>query len=152
MSECTKRDIIKFYGIDADKISVIYQGCSTIFAETAGEAQKQEVKERYNLPQKYILSVGSIEKRKNTMLAVKALAHLPSDMHLVLIGKWTPYVDELKAVAQETNVENRLHIIHKAPSTDLPAIYQSASVFAYPSIYEDSVFQYSKPCIPKYLW
>lgn len=136
VSECTKRDIIKFYGIDADKISVIYQGCSTIFAETAGEAQKQEVKERYNLPQKYILSVGSIEKRKNTMLAVKALAHLPSDMHLVLIGKWTPYVDELKAVAQETNVENRLHIIHKAPSTDLPAIYQSASVFAYPSIYE----------------
>ncbi len=136
VSECTKRDIVHFYGIAAEKISVIYQGCSTIFSETADEAKKQEVKELYNLPQEYILSVGSIEKRKNTMLAVKALGHLPADTHLVLIGKWTPYVEELKAVAAETGVQNRLHIIHKASSSDLPAIYQNAKVFVYPSVYE----------------
>ncbi|MBQ7947624.1 MAG: glycosyltransferase family 4 protein [Bacteroidaceae bacterium] len=136
VSECTKRDIIEFYNIPAEKISVIYQGCSTIFAQTADDAQKQEVCNRHNLPQEFILSVGSIEKRKNTMLAVKALAQLPTNLHLVLIGKWTPYVEELKAVAKQSGVENRLHIIHKASSADLPAIYQSATVFAYPSVYE----------------
>lgn len=136
VSECTKRDIIEFYNIPAEKISVIYQGCSTIFAQTADDAQKQEVCKRHNLPQEFILSVGSIEKRKNTMLAVKALAQLPTNLHLVLIGKWTPYVEELKAVAKQSGVENRLHIIHKASSADLPAIYQSATVFAYPSVYE----------------
>lgn len=136
VSECTKRDIIQFYNIPAEKISVIYQGCSTIFAETADEAKKQEVCKRHNLPQEFILSVGSIEKRKNTMLAVKALVHLPQNLHLVLIGKWTPYVEELKTVAKQSGVENRLHIIHKASSADLPAIYQSATVFAYPSVYE----------------
>lgn len=136
VSECTKRDIIQFYNIPAEKISVIYQGCSTIFAETADEAKKQEVCKRHNLPQEFILSVGSIEKRKNTMLAVKALVHLPRNLHLVLIGKWTPYVEELKTAAKQNGVENRLHIIHKASSADLPAIYQSATVFAYPSVYE----------------
>ena len=70
------------------------------------------------------------------MLAVKALAQLPHNLHLVLIGKWTPYVEELKTVAKQNGVESRLHIIHKASSADLPAIYQSATVFAYPSVYE----------------
>lgn len=136
VSECTKRDIIEFYGIPAEKISVIYQGCNTIFAQECDEEKKQEVRERYNLPQQYILSVGSIEKRKNTLLAVKTLAHLSEDIHLVLIGKWTPYVNELKTTAKQTSVENRLHIIHKVSSADLPAIYQNSTVFVYPSIYE----------------
>lgn len=62
--ECTKRDIIHYYGIPADKISVIYQGCSSLYACRVGKDKRKEVMRSYRLPERYILSVGTIEERK----------------------------------------------------------------------------------------
>ena len=77
VSECTKRDIIHYYGIPADKISVIYQGCSSLYACRVGKDKRKEVMRSYRLPERYILSVGTIEERKNALAIVKALEYLP---------------------------------------------------------------------------
>lgn len=77
VSECTKRDIIHYYGIPADKISVIYQGCSSLYACRVGKDKRKEVMRSYRLPERYILSVGTIEERKNALTIVKALEYLP---------------------------------------------------------------------------
>ncbi len=136
VSECTKRDIVKDYGISPEKIEVIYQGCDSAFAQIVDETKKCEVRNKYQLPERYILSVGSIEERKNALLIAKALKHLPEDIHLVLVGKETAYTEKIHTFVKDEKLESRIHILHGIPFADLPAIYQCAEVFAYPSRYE----------------
>jgi glycosyltransferase involved in cell wall biosynthesis len=136
MSECTKQDIIKYYHIPQEKIKVIYQGCDDSFKKEATIEEKEKIRKKYNLPSKYILNVGSIERRKNALLIVKALKDLPTDLHLVIIGKRTKYTKQIEDFATNNNLNKRLHILEKVPFNDLPSLYQMAQVFVYPSFYE----------------
>lgn len=136
ISEQTKSDIIKYYNINADKIKVIYQGCSRIFEEQSDAITKQAVKTKYNLPDKYLLSVGSIERRKNTKLILEALSKLSNDISLVLVGKKTEYYNELIEYINTNNLSNRVIFLHDVKFNELPSIYQQALMFIYPSRYE----------------
>ena len=77
ISECTKRDIIEYFRIPADKIEVVYQGCDPSFMHPVAAEKKREIRAKYQLPDHYILNVGSIEERKNALSAVQALTMLP---------------------------------------------------------------------------
>ena len=135
ISEQTKRDIIDFYHIDPQKITVVYQGCDEIFAQKVSESQIAEVMRHHNLPSDYILSVGTFEPRKNQISLIKALPHCPN-AHLVLAGKPTPYLDTLRQCAQSLGVAERVHFICNVPQEHLPALYQGCKVFAYLSYFE----------------
>lgn len=135
VSECTKKDIIKVYGVEPSKIEVVYQGCFPDFATIASSNLKKEVKEKYQLPSNFILSVGSIEERKNILLIVKALKQIP-DIHFVAIGRKRDYADEVEKYAREHNLSERVHLLTDISLEHLPAIFQLANIFIYPSIYE----------------
>lgn len=98
--------------------------------------KKQEVREKYSLPEHYILNVGSIEERKNVLLAVKSLLRLPEEMHLVILGRRTAYTDRIDEFIHAHHLEERVKILNGVPFADLPAIYQQAKVFVYPSRFE----------------
>lgn len=136
VSECTKADIMNFYNIQEDKISVVYQGCDRSFIVPATDEKKRGVRDKYQLPERYILNVGSIEKRKNVLLAVKAMQKLHPDFHLVIVGHRTEYADEIEKYAAFNGLKDRIHIKDNVSFADLPAIYQQAELFIYPSIYE----------------
>lgn len=136
VSERTKHDIVELYGIDPHKIKVIYQGCHPSFSIVSDEEKRTEVKRRYALPDKFLLSVGSIEERKNALTLVKTLSQLPTDIHIVLVGKQTDYTKRIVAWADEHGVHNRLHIISNVSFADLPTVYQLCQTFIYPSVYE----------------
>ena len=136
VSECTKRDIVKDYGISPDKVSVIYQGCAPLFAQPVAPERVAEVKRKYALPEKFIVSVGTIEERKNLLSVVKALIHLPQDIHLVAVGRRTKYTSLIDKFVAENGLQDRVHLLHGVPYLDLPVIYKCADVFAYMSIYE----------------
>ncbi|MDR2622082.1 MAG: glycosyltransferase family 4 protein [Dysgonamonadaceae bacterium] len=136
VSECTKRDIISFFHIPEEKIRVIYQGCHPIFKQRVPEEKRKRIVEEQQFPERFILYVGSIESRKNLLLAVKALKQIPEDIHLVAIGKSTPYQLEIEKYAHEMGLESRLCIKNDFPFENFPAVYQSASVFVYPSFFE----------------
>ena len=136
ISECTKRDIVHYFGTDPAKISVVYQGCDSAFTDVHDEAKETAVRTRYNLPARFVLSVGSIEERKNAVLLVRTLPSLPADVHLVLVGKRTSYTARVEREAASLGVSARLHVLESVPFADLPAFYRLASVFAYPSRYE----------------
>lgn len=136
ISECTKRDIVKFGHYPEDRISVIYQSCDTRFRELATPEQLREVSERYALPSRFVLNVGTIEARKNVLLAAKALKDVPKEVHLVVLGRPTPYINKVKSWVAHNGLSARVHFLHNVPNEDLPAIYQQAEVFAYPSRYE----------------
>lgn len=136
ISECTKRDIISFFGIPANKIDVVYQGCHPNFNKLATKEKKEEVVKKYNLPPLFLLSVGSIEPRKNLMLIAKALKHLREEIHLVVVGKKTYYQDLVQEFCDENGISDRVHIFNNYPFEDLPALYQLSRIFIFPSFFE----------------
>ncbi|OAV67647.1 D-inositol-3-phosphate glycosyltransferase [Bacteroidales bacterium Barb6XT] len=136
VSECTKRDIISFFHIPPEKIDVVYQGCHAAFGRELPEAKREAVRENHRLPPRYILYVGSIEARKNLLLAVKALQRLPADIHLAAVGRPTPYQAEVEAFARKAGLQSRLHLKNNVPFDDLPALYRLAEAFVYPSFFE----------------
>ena len=136
VSECTKRDIIRFYHVPENKIHVIYQGCDDSFMREVRMEDKQRVRERYALPERYILNVGSIEERKNILLVIKALNELPEEIHLVIVGRKTQYTENAIDYIKSHSLEKRVHFRHHVTFDDLPSIYQYAKLFVYPSKYE----------------
>jgi glycosyltransferase involved in cell wall biosynthesis len=136
ISDRTKQDLVELLHVPSEKIRVIYQSCDDSFGKKFSPAFKQEVLEKYSLPEKYLLNVGTIEPRKNLLLVVKALANLPADLSLVVIGKPQAYAGEVKAEIHRLNLDTRVIFLQNVSFLDLPAIYQLASVFVYPSLYE----------------
>jgi glycosyltransferase involved in cell wall biosynthesis len=135
ISQKTKDDLVELLGIDPKKIEVIYQGCDPSFATEQTAAQKSAVKEKYNLPDSFILSVGTIEERKNLLLTAKALKKV-NDIKLVVVGKETKYTEQVKAYLTANNLNHRVIFLKDVTFAELPAVYQLASVFVYPSRYE----------------
>lgn len=136
ISECTKRDIMYYGHVPQERIEVIYQSCSTHFKTRESEARLQDVHARYLLPGRYIIHVGTVERRKNILLAVKALAHVDSDVSMVIVGRQTPYADEVKAYAETHGLAKRVRWLTGVPNADLPSLYQMAEACVYPSRYE----------------
>ena len=133
VSEYTKREIMQLYGIPSEKITVVYQGCDKVFAQREPESKLREVRKTYSLPHQYILYVGSIEERKNLMLLAKALKLMPDHIRVVAVGKRTSYAAEVEKYLRSEGLEERMQMIHGVPFDHLPAIYQMATVFCYPS-------------------
>lgn len=136
ISQCTKQDIIRHFHITPEKIEVIYQGCDISFTQTVTDEKKDEVRAKYQLPEQFILNVGSIEERKNVLSAVKTLPMLSQHIHIVIVGRRTKYTEEIERFTKENGLSKRVHIISNVPFNDLPALYQSADIFVYPSRFE----------------
>jgi len=137
VSECTKRDVVEILGINPDKIDVVYQGCSTLFSQTVSDEAIAQVRQHYQLPQRYLLSVGTIEERKNVLLALQGLEHIADhDVGLVVVGKFTPYTKRLIDYAKQQDLSHRLILLEGVPSQHLPALYASAVAMVYASRYE----------------
>lgn len=136
ISRCTARDIVEYYNIEPQKIDVVYQGCDAQFRRDVPEHEILTVKSRYNLDFPYIIGVGTIEERKNQMLSVNALRGLPADIHLVLVGRATPYATAIAARARQAGVADRVHLLSGVPFADFPALYAAAVASTYPSRFE----------------
>lgn len=137
ISESTRKDITHFYGIDPEKIEVVYQSCSDQFKNKWSEKKIQGVVEKYRLPQEFILYVGSVIERKNLLNIVKALAGLSNDLspHLVVVGQGGSYKQKVQEYLAEQGMENQVSFITPV-FEDIPGLYQRASLFVYPSVYE----------------
>lgn len=135
VSEYTKQEIMHYYHTPESKIDVVYQGCDPVFSQEIEEGKLQEVKARYQFPDKFVLYVGSIEERKNLMLVAKAMAELNrrAAIHVVAVGRRTVYVDQIQDFLKAQGIDHLFHFYHQVPYADLPSFYKWASTFAYPS-------------------
>ena len=136
ISEQTKQDAIAFFGADERKIKVVYQGCNAIYRKPVSIDQKQFVRSKYNIPTDFILTVGVIEKRKNTKLSVEALHRSKNKMPLLIVGKPTDYEKELRELIAKRGMLHQVYIINNVTNEDLPVFYAMAKVFVFPSIFE----------------
>jgi glycosyltransferase involved in cell wall biosynthesis len=135
-SENTKRDIVDYYKIPLEKIKVIYPGVRAIHVETKTE----EIINKYNLPEKYILFLGTIEPRKNIIGLIEAFEMLrdkyPVTDHLVIAGAPGWKNKEIFARAKTSDVADKIHFIDFVAPKDKAALYAAADIFVYPSLYE----------------
>ncbi|MBP1639993.1 MAG: glycosyl transferase group 1 [Bacteroidetes bacterium] len=136
ISEQTKQDIIEFFGVDEQKVDVVYHGCDNIFRQPISNDKITEIRNKYHLPSEFLLTVGAIEERKNQLLILEALHKGHLDIPLVIIGSPTKYLDNIKEKAREYSLENKIVVLSNVPNEDLPAFYRAASVMIYPSIFE----------------
>lgn len=136
VSKQTANDIEEFYKINPDKIKVVYQGCNPLFYKLLDEKEKTLVKNKYKLPADFLLSIGTIEERKNLLGIIEAIHKNNIDIPLIVIGRKTAYFDKIKSYIVANNLENKITFIDNLANTDLPAFYQCAKAFIYPSFFE----------------
>jgi len=136
VSEQTKADLVQAFKLSPQKIKVVYQGCNPLFRQPKNNAVKEALRIKYQLPKKFILNVGTIETRKNLLLAVKSLKNIPSEVSLVVVGRPTKYAEIVKNYLVKEALQNRVLFLSDVSFEDLPTIYQLAEVFVYPSRYE----------------
>jgi len=138
VSQSTKHDLEGLYHIPSDKIDVVYQSCQPNFKTLLDKEQINTILTQYNLPKKYMLYVGSIIERKNLFGVVKALNIIKDQVHipLVVVGKGKEYQQKVKNYINENKLENRVIFTSEISFLHLPAVYQNASIFLYPSKYE----------------
>jgi glycosyltransferase involved in cell wall biosynthesis len=135
ISEQTKRDLVDLYRVAPERIRVVYQTCHEAFRAPVPEARLREVAARHALPATFLLAVGTIERRKNLLLALRALEGLPG-VPLVAVGRPTPYAEELHAFARAHGLEGRVRLLSGVTTPDLAAMYRLATVALYPSLFE----------------
>ena len=136
ISECTKRDILYYGDFPEDRIDLVYQSCGTRFSQPVPQDKLQEARMKYQLPQRYVLNVGTVEARKNILLGIQAMAKLPSELYLVIVGRQTKYQKQLDTAIRKLGLTDRVHFLQGVPNDLLPAIYSQAEAFIYPSRYE----------------
>lgn len=136
ISRCTARDIMELYDVPEDKIDVVYQGCDAQFHRTPTSEEIESAKRKYGIDRPYIISVGTIERRKNQIMAVRGLRGLPDEMDLVLVGRRTEYAHTIDSYISSYNMGDRVKFIENAAFADLPALYAGAFCSSYTSRYE----------------
>ncbi len=138
VSECTRRDAIRWYRIPEERIHVIYEGVDERFRPAPSEAV-EAVRARYRLPDRFILYVGTIEPRKNLptlFAAYRLLLERWPDLGLVVAGKPGWLTGGTFRALRELGLEERVRFLGYVPDEDLPPLYSAAAVFVFPSLYE----------------
>jgi glycosyltransferase involved in cell wall biosynthesis len=146
ISEATKRDLIKHYHLAPDKVVVASPGYDKKkFCPGIREQKKEirKVKEKYGIKGNYVISVGTLQPRKNYLRLIDAFSQIIknggssfSDLFLVIVGKRGWLEKPIFRHISESGLENRVILTGFTPEKDLPYLYAGAQVFCLVSLYE----------------
>jgi glycosyltransferase involved in cell wall biosynthesis len=134
-SEKTRSDLLAWLPIDDSKVAVVPLAARALFFRICADEEKRRVRERYGLRRPFVLYVGNIEPRKNLPRVLEAFGSLDmQDSEFVIAGRpaWMCR-NILRAAARNPR---RVRVLNYVPEEDLPAVYQSAVAFVYPSLME----------------
>lgn len=140
-SETSKKDIVRFLGIDQNLIKVVYLAPADHFRIITDAKKLEIVKEKYNLPDKFALYVGDVNWNKNLPGLIKSLEFLEKDLSLVLVGKafmdgGMKEVQEINNLVDSLSLGERVRKLGFVDNEDLVGIYNLASVYCQTSFYE----------------
>lgn len=140
VSNSSKKDIIELLKVDPDLIDVIYEGVDNTFRVIKDETSLKNIRERYKLPQKFILFIGTLSPRKNPNGLIEAIAELKKrglqDLCLVMVGPKGWRAEETLRLISKRNLEDCVRYLGYVPYEDMPFIYNISSLLVYPSLYE----------------
>jgi glycosyltransferase involved in cell wall biosynthesis len=137
-SESVRADVVRTLGVPPAKVHVVYEAAGPAYRPIDAD-EAAAVARKYLLEPGYVLSVGSLEPGKNRARLFRALRRLWDegvDAHLAIVGQAAWKYEDEAALVDEIGMGDRIHYLGYVPARDLPALYNAASVFAFPSLYE----------------
>jgi len=138
-SESTKRDLVELLGTPAGNVTVIHSGVEPRFQPITDQAALETVRQRYNLPERFILSVGTLQPRKNFTMLIEAFSRLKlgiGNWKLVIAGGKGWLYEDIFARVEDLGLQGEVLFPGFVADEDLPALYNLAEVLALPSLYE----------------
>lgn len=141
LSEHARADIVATYGISPDRVTAIPLAAADRFQPVVDERELQRVRHTYGIAGDYILTVGSIQPRKNLGRLIAAYARLRTDAkvgppQLVIVGRQAWLVGETLRAIRDSGFSDSIILTGYVPDDDLPALYSGARCFVYPSFFE----------------
>jgi glycosyltransferase involved in cell wall biosynthesis len=140
VSESAKRDILRRYNLSPDRVHVIHEAAAPSFRPVLDQRVLERVRRQYGLGERIILSVGTIEPRKNLPQLIDAFAarRRTGDLRhqLVCVGPYGWRSRGIQARIDRLRVADAITFTGYVPFDDLPALYSLAEIFVFPSVYE----------------
>jgi glycosyltransferase involved in cell wall biosynthesis len=134
ISEQSKNDLVDFFKLKPEKVEVVYQSINPIFFEKVSLEELNAVRKKFSLPTEFMLTVGTIEARKNLKNILKAMEHTNVQLPIVVVGKKTKYLNTIEPLMHQ--FEDQIILLHEVNDFDLSRIYQLATMMIYPSVFE----------------
>ena len=140
VSQSAKRDIMRLYGLPADRVHVVHEAAAPSFQRVTDAPALERVRRQYALPDRFILYVGTIEPRKNLPKLIEGFAKrrqsgdLPHQ--LVCVGPYGWLSRDIEELIERLDVEDAVRFTGYVPFDDLPVLYSLAEMFVFPSLYE----------------
>jgi glycosyltransferase involved in cell wall biosynthesis len=144
-SESTRRDLMELMAVEPERVTVLYPGVEARFQPVQDAEALSQVRARYDLPERFVLSVGTLQPRKNfaglveafgCLLAAKKDVPGMKDLQLVVVGGRGWMFEDVVSQVQRLGLAERVHFPGFVDDEDLPALYNLAAAFAFPSWYE----------------
>lgn len=140
ISESSKRDIVDFYRVEPERVTVTYPGASDNYQPLdQGQAQAR-LRQAYGIESPFMLYVGNLEPRKNLSRLLEAFAQLKRKDRiahkLVIVGQKAWLYDNIFETLRKHSLEQQVILTGYVPGADLPVLYNAASVMVYPSLFE----------------
>jgi alpha-1,3-rhamnosyl/mannosyltransferase len=135
VSRASRDDLIRFFGVDPHKITVIPEAADAWYSPQSAE-EVARVRARYALPPRYVLYLGTNKPHKNLVRLVEAWAQVNDPALLVLAGREDPRYPAVRVAVQRLGLGGRVRILGQVAENDLPGLYSGAVLFVFPSLYE----------------
>jgi glycosyltransferase involved in cell wall biosynthesis len=140
VSEASKRDILRFFDVPEDKVTVVYNAIDERFLGAPDEERMELVRQRYQLNHPFLLYVGNIKPHKNLERLIDAFGRVRAsgldDLRLVIIGDELSKYPPLRQAVHRHRLDKYVRFFGFQPYATLAAFYRLARAFAFPSLYE----------------
>jgi glycosyltransferase involved in cell wall biosynthesis len=140
VSHSARRDILRLYNVPPDRVRVVHEAAAPAFQPISDAARLDDVRRRYGLPARFILYVGTIEPRKNLPRLLDAFARRRrcGDLShtLVCVGRYGWRARDVERAVERLGLAGTIRFLGYVPHADLPALYNLAETFVFPSLHE----------------
>jgi len=141
LSEYSKSDIVRRYCVPPERVVVVPCAADPVFRPLPYDAERlMKVRKRYGTEERFILCVGNLQPRKNLVTLIRAYVRLrqagATRHKLVLVGRKGWLYDDIFAAARDSGYADELVFTDYVPDEDLTALYNTADLFVYPSLFE----------------
>lgn len=134
VSSATQQDAVRIYGWPSHRLHVVYPGVSSNMTPVTAASRLASIRERYHLPERFVLTVSTLEPRKNLATLLAAWEAPSLEIPLVIAGR--PGWKHATLDKRIQTLAPRVRRLGFVPDEDLPALYSAAEAFAFPSLYE----------------
>ena len=141
ISQSVKNHIMNNFYVPSEKIDVIYQDCNSLFKRKITSLETEEFIKRQNLPQKYILTTCSANKKDNVETIIYAMTNVKSRLGLIILGQESAYLNSLRRLVEKLRLKGKIFFITSIPHMCIPALYHGAEFFVYTSLFDNFGFR-----------